>query len=461
MWIHVTQVVPWWTSPLWHRVRLALTLAAVFVNHVYPVVNVNQWWLTSTWRHDVINFWQTQWQLVFWYKRLFTVFPVDDRNWLTPVTLTWEDPVTQAVVNLLVTNTLLFQPSDCLFDSFLLTHAIQETWVDVLTVASVSFFSDVTTGQNLAHWQIVLLSKFVVTRIVSRHGHHGTRSVWWKDIITNPNWQLFTINWVNCNGTCEHTWLILIQVRTLQIWLWSDWLLKGFDSILLIIRNNFWYQSVFWWQNQVRHTVQRISTRREDFNFSIWILHLEVYRSTDWATDPVTLLFLNGVWPINIVQIFQQAISVSRDLQCPLAHWDTVNWEATTLRLTVDDFFVGNNRSTIVIRGPVNHDFIFVCQALLVQLFEDPLRPLVVLMVSRVNLTWPVIWQTKCLHLAAEVLNVLCRHDTWILTRLDCVLFSRQTERVESHWVQNIEPLHTLHTWNDISCRVTFWVPNV
>ena len=136
------------------------------------------------------------------------------------------------------------------------------------------------------------------------------------------------------------------------------------------------------------------------------------------TTNPVALHFLNAFWPVNQVQIINQTIGIGRDLQDPLLHWLAVDWVAAPLRLAVNDFFIGDNRTAHEVRSPVDHDLIFIGQPLLVQLFKDPLRPLVVVWISRVDFAIPVIREAKRLNLVSKVIDVLVGEALWIVARL-------------------------------------------
>ena len=48
-----------------------------------------------------------------------------------------------------------------------------------------------------------------------------------------------------------------------------------------------------------------------------------------------------------------------------------------------------------------------------------------------------------------------------MLAGLDCILLRRQTERIITHRVQDIETIHPLVTADDIRCCVAFWVTDM
>mmetsp|Transcript_62744 Transcript_62744/g.147893 ORF Transcript_62744/g.147893 Transcript_62744/m.147893 type:complete len:243 (-) Transcript_62744:161-889(-) len=127
--------------------------------------------------------------------------------------------------------------------------------------------------------------------------------------------------------------------------------------------------------------------------------------------------------------------------------------------LSVDHLLVGKDSAES--RTPVDWNFSLVSETLLVQLEEDPLRPLVVLLVSSSNLAIPVVAEAKCLELFAETVDVLLGGDARVCACLDGVLLSRQAESVPSHGMHDIEAVHALEAREDVSGSVAFRVAHV
>src|SRR3712207_9177970 len=94
--------------------------------------------------------------------------------------------------------------------------------------------------------------------------------------------------------------------------------------------------------------------------------------------------------------------------------------------------------------NPVNWHFSFLGQAFFIQFCEDPLCPLVVIRISCIDLTIPVIREAKGIDLTFEVRNVFCCKLSRVISSIHRVLLSRQTKGIPAHWVENIVALCTL-----------------
>ena len=125
---------------------------------------------------------------------------------------------------------------------------------------------------------------------------------------------------------------------------------------------------------------------------------------------------------------------------------------AAALTNTVDNLLVRQN--ALAGGAPVYAHFLLVGQALLEQLQENPLGPLVVARVGGIDLTRPVERQTKALELALEACDVLLGNLCRMNMVLDGKVLSRQTECIPAHRIQHVVALHALFARNDIQCGV-------
>lgn len=123
------------------------------------------------------------------------------------------------------------------------------------------------------------------------------------------------------------------------------------------------------------------------------------------AADPVLLLGGNALDVVQTVQAVDQLVGVSGDFEHPLALDLVHHLAAAALAHAVDNFLVCQH--TLAAGAPVDVHFLLVGQAMLVQLQEDPLGPLVVLGVSGVDLAIPVKGETQRLELLTEVIHIL------------------------------------------------------
>src|SRR4029453_13263398 len=171
------------------------------------------------------------------------------------------------------------------------------------------------------------------------------------------------------------------------------------------------------------------------------------------------------------------APSIPRNSHRPLTHWPAHHRESANFAFSVDDFLVCQNSAEF--RAPVHRhvsdiseaNFVRILTAIsrnrlglicsriepgIVNLEKNPLRPLVITSIGRVDLTLPVVGKTNSLELVLEASHIFARRDCRVLATFDRVLLRRETERVPAHRMQDIESTHALVTRDDIRGSITF-----
>mmetsp|Transcript_9953 Transcript_9953/g.15155 ORF Transcript_9953/g.15155 Transcript_9953/m.15155 type:complete len:212 (+) Transcript_9953:2004-2639(+) len=131
----------------------------------------------------------------------------------------------------------------------------------------------------------------------------------------------------------------------------------------------------------------------------------------------------------------------------------------STFTQSIDDFFIGQYSSKS--RAPVHRNLTLTCQPHLVQLKENPLRPLDILHIRRGNLLFPIIRKPKHLKLPLEIGNILLRFNFRVCSSLNCKLFRGQTEGIPSDGMKNIMRCHTPVSRHDIGSSVSLWMSHV
>ena len=224
---------------------------------------------------------------------------------------------------------------------------------------------------------------------------------------------------------------------------------------------------------------------------------VEVDARSGRPSDPVALHRLQGVGPVEPVEVVDQSVGIRRDAHHPLAHRALEHGEVATITATVGgDFLVGDDRAEP--RAPVDRRFGDVGQALRVDdrgafgrrqrrpgppirrrpgaslvlgdelgdrprpagvtigrrgvgvvprvedAGEDPLRPLVVPGVGRLDGAPHVVAHPQPAQLLAVVDDVRRRRDGRVLAGLHGKLLGGQAEGVEAHGVQHVATGHPL-----------------
>ena len=230
-------------------------------------------------------------------------------------------------------------------------------------------------------------------------------------------------------------------------------------------------------------------------------LSCEVNLGTAGATDPVALHGLDLVRPVQQLQVVDQAVSVCGDAHHPLAQPLAEHREVTALRTTFGGHFLVGQHSAEA-RAPVDHRIRLVNQAELIHSFallslaelsvdatvlgshlarlqqrnqlidatgllliliepgvvnlqENPLRPLVVVLVSGRENTTAVMAKPQAAQLALHVGDIRFRRHARVRTGLDCELLRRQTEGVVAQGVQHVCALHAVEAREDVGGDVS------
>ena len=496
--VDVAEVVPAAAGPLRHRVRLAhALLARLRVDDVHPVRRLRQRRLARPGRLVVVQRGERERQVLLRDERLRAVLPVDDRERLAPVALAGEEPVAQLVLRLGLPDALLGEPLDHRLARVVDREAGKEARRDhdarrnvgkrrVRRVRhgihrSVLRRVGIRRGDDLHDRQVEDLRKVEVALVVRRHGHDRARAVGGEHVVGNEDRNRRVVHGIDALHAVEsHARLLLVELGALQVALRRGLLLVGPHRVGVADRavgQPLLDKLVLRRQNHVRRPKQRITARRVNGDNILGQgrgaarspvrsaarapvrCNPEIHQRPLGLANPVALHLLDALRPVEAVEALQQLLGVGGDLQHPLTHRLADDGVVAALRLAVDDLLVRQDRAER--RAPVHGHFGDVGEALLVQLLEDPLRPLVVLRVGRVDLAVPVVREAERADLLAEAVDVLFRRDGGVRPRLDCVLLSRQPEGVPPHRVQDVEALHALVAAEDVRRRVALRVPDV
>ena len=145
-------------------------------------------------------------------------------------------------------------------------------------------------------------------------------------------------------------------------------------------------------------------------------------------------------------------MGIRGDLEHPLALHAADDFRAAALALTGDNLFVG--QAALAAGAPVDRHFGLIGEALLVELKENPLRPLEVVRIGGVDLARPVEGEADAPELLTEVIDVFLRHAGRMDVVLDGVVLGRQAERVPADGEQHVIAFHAALAGDDIHRRV-------
>ena len=370
--VHVAEVVSRTTRKSWHGVEFDWEHRHVVnlrvLHHLLvllvpsPLRSVAEWRFTRFGREELIHFWQEQRQALRW-NHLRDAVLVIHREWLTPITLTREDGIAQAVVHLHASQLVGFHVFLRGSDGFLDGQAIEgeiNIWSHAWTwtvhhntfLRIVALFAHVGTLDEWNDRKVEVLGKGIVARVVSRNSHDSTRSITCQHVVAHPDWVLLASEWVDGIAAREHTRHLLVN-HALAFRALLHLFQIGIHLRLLLRRSQFCHEFALWSQHHERHSEHRICTGGEDGEMLVGVSHIELHFRSFRATNPVALGFLQTLCPLNRVESVEQTLRVGTHTEAPLAHLLLHNRITASHRHTINNLIIGKHRAKL--RAPVHH----------------------------------------------------------------------------------------------------------
>ena len=287
---------------------------------------------------------------------------------------------------------------------------------------------------------------------MARNAHDNAGAVAHEDVVGNKHGQRLVRHGVHDLDALEtDAGLFLVELAALEVGLVRSLFLISGDGVPVgDVRLPLLEQRVLGRDDHVRRAEERVGTGGVNRDI-VADVGLERDLGTSGAADPVALLGLDALDVIHIIQIVDQALGVLRDGKHPLALLLAHDLAAAALADTVDDLFVCQH--ALAARAPVDRHGGLIGQPVLEHLQEDPLRPLIVGRVGRVDRAIPVKAVAKHLELLGEVCNVVFRDNGRMDMVLDGIVLGRQTERIKSDREQDIVALHPALAADDVHRR--------
>ena len=122
----------------------------------------------------------------------------------------------------------------------------------------------------------------------------------------------------------------------------------------------------------------------EDLEFPVRVFlkafDLEQHGCAFGLADPVALHELDALRPVDKIQVIQESLSICCYLQDPLADVLLLHLCSATLALSFLDLFIG--KSGLAVGAPVDGSLTLIGKALLKELLEDPLCPVIIVRIT-------------------------------------------------------------------------------
>jgi len=213
-------------------------------------------------------------------------------------------------------------------------------------------------------------------------------------------------------------------------------------------------------EREKRRSEDRIEARREDLDgFS---LDFELDSRALLATDPVALHSPDVRWPsIQVVDPFEQLLSVLRNPQKPLIEVALLDERVTPPAAFVlaFDLLVGENGLT----GwtPVDGRLPAGNESVLVEAFEQPLVPAVVLGLAGRDFPIPIVPEAQITQLTAHSLDAFERPLLGVRSPFDSGVLGGEAEGIPPHRMEDLVPAHPLESGEGVRDGVVTDVAHV
>ncbi len=437
-----------------------------------------------------------------------TVGVVHDRERLAPVALAREQPVAQLVLDGAGADAVGLEPCDDGLLGVGHVEAVQVVAVDQRSVTGERGLGQVTALDDLDDVETEGGRELPVALVVAGHGHDRAGAVAGEHVVGDEHRQLVPVDRVHGVDAEEDAGLLLVLLA-LEVGLGRDRRAvrgdglgrrggpagpPGIDALGPLRCHQPVDQVVLGGQRHVGGTEQRVRTRGE--HLDAVAVRIELHLGTVRAPDPVALHGLDLLRPVQVLEVVDQAVGVRGDAHHPLLQVLPEHREVAALAAAVRrDLLVGQHGAQS--GAPVDHRIRMVDKAVRVQdlatlhsvqrrpvaavfesaltrgelglelgnapglalrgvvpgvvdLQEDPLRPVVEVDVRRRDRAALVVAQAQTTQLTLHVRDVRLGRGARMRARLHRVLLGRQTERVVTESVQDVAPLHAVVPREDV-----------
>ena len=232
---------------------------------------------------------------------------MNDRDRLSPITLTGEYPVTQFEVDCCFSKSALFDNMRSFFFQHCRFHSIPLTWVDHCSRSFCISFCHVFNffsvfGNYLNDRNIEFLCELKITVIVSRNTHDRSCTIIRQYIIRQPNRSLFSAKRIDRIASRKYACLLFI-LKT--IYVWFHWRIVNifFHCFSCLICRKRCRHLMFRSKHHKCRTVKCVRSCRIYSNFLISSVNREIHLCSVRFSDPVSLHFLYFFRPVQLIEI--------------------------------------------------------------------------------------------------------------------------------------------------------------
>ena len=322
-----------------------------------PVFGTAEWWLAAFSREELVDFRELEWQEFFRKRLWLVVLVVINREWLTPISLTAEDGVAEAVVNLYLSDSGLCDEFLGLGDCFFHLEPV-EAEAFVAGVGHDAFFcietflADVAPFDKRDNREVEVTSESIVAAVVGRHCHNCAGTVSSENVVADVDRNLLSGNGIYSIRTAEHTRHFLVDHS------FAFGFALGFgdvfvDSGAALRRGNLVDILAFGREDHECDAENSVGTSGENQQVFVGANEWELHFGTFAVSNPVSLSFLERVGPVDCIEATEQTTGVCAYAKTPLVHEFLLNGITAADREAFAHLVVGEHCSEFW--APVYH----------------------------------------------------------------------------------------------------------
>ena len=295
-----------------------------------------------------------------------------------------------------------------------------------------------------------------------RHCHNGTGAVAHHHIVGDVDGNLLAGDGVDAGESLDfHAGLVLDQLCPLELALLGALCLIGIqigdvgDAVPILLDDG-----VLRCDDHKGHAVQGVRTGGIDAQLLVCVFfHGEVHECAGRLADPVLLLKLDVGQIVHLFQSLKQLVCVLGDAQIPDLLGLLHDFAVADVALTALRILVGQNDLTA--GAVVDQCLVTECQSLFEHLQENPLGPLVVVLISGIDHSRPVEREAHTLELSGKLHDVVIGYLAGMYAGLDGGVLRRQTVGIEADGEQHIVALHPALPADNLQTGICFDVAHV
>ena len=206
-----------------------------------------------------------------------------------------------------------------------------------------------------ANRKVECFGEFVIARIVGGHRHDGASAVIQKHVVGGPNWNAGAGGWICGKNPKKYTsfnFAVGLAINVGASARGRDVVVDFFVGHRIGALHGALDQWMFWSDHHVCGAEQCVWSRGENTERfkraragtpTVITLHGEINFSAFAAPNPFRLLRARALWPIDQLQIIQQAMRVLGYAEHPLLEWLAHDRKTTALALAINDFLIGKH----------------------------------------------------------------------------------------------------------------------